>query len=84
MGEQLEVVVAARGGDIGHVHIADAPDRHEPGTGAIDWTHVFALLCEQGYRGRIGLEYVPLASTEDTLAALQRVATEGEARRHHA
>jgi hydroxypyruvate isomerase len=41
-------------------------------------------LSDQGYGGRIGLEYVPLASTEDTLAALQRVVTEDEARRHRA
>jgi hydroxypyruvate isomerase len=84
MGEQLEAVLGTRVAEVGHIHIADAPGRHEPGTGAIDWTHVFAWLDEQGYRGRIGLEYAPLASTGDTLAALRGVMDEGRARRRRA
>jgi hypothetical protein len=39
---------------------------------AIDWARGFAWLEEQGYRGQIGLEYEPLASTADSLAALRR------------
>jgi hydroxypyruvate isomerase len=71
MGERMEDVLAARLGAVGHVHIADAPGRHEPGTGAIDWTRAFAWLDAQGYDGRIGLEYEPLGSTGDSLAAIR-------------
>lgn len=50
---------------IGHVQIADAPGRHEPGSGSLDWEAVAAAL--EGYAGAIGLEYVPTASTTDGL-----------------
>jgi hydroxypyruvate isomerase len=72
MGEDVELVLRSRIGDVGHIHIADTPGRHEPGTGTIDWTRVFASLSGQGYAGRIGLEYLPLASTTDSLAAVRR------------
>ena len=37
--------------------LADAPDRHEPGTGAIEWTAFFAVLADSGYDGTVGLRY---------------------------
>ncbi|GAA3739913.1 hydroxypyruvate isomerase family protein [Leifsonia bigeumensis] len=42
---------------IGHIQIADAPDRTEPGTGELSWRHVFRQLKQIGYRGWIGCEY---------------------------
>ena len=52
---------------IGHVQIADAPDRHEPGTGGIDFPRLFRRLDELDYTGWIGCEYSP---SGDTLAGL--------------
>jgi hydroxypyruvate isomerase len=52
---------------IGHVHVADVPDRHEPGTGEINYERVLDALTEQGYKGRVGLEYTP---STDTLSSL--------------
>ena len=54
-------------GRIGHVQIADAPDRHEPGTGEIDFRYVLGELAAAGYDGAIGLEYRPSGRTEDSL-----------------
>lgn len=53
---------------IGHVQIADSPDRHEPGTGEIRYTYVLRKLVEVHYNGWIGLEYEP--SGVDTLRSL--------------
>jgi hydroxypyruvate isomerase len=52
---------------IGHVQIADSPDRHEPGTGEIAYDFVLRELDALGYTGYVGLEYRPSARTEETL-----------------
>lgn len=52
---------------IAHVQIADDPGRHEPGTGAIDYSLVFQTLERAQYAGWIGCEYVPSSTTEDSL-----------------
>lgn len=51
-------------GQVGHLQIADVPDRHEPGSGEIHWPHVLALVDElshgpSGWRGWVGCEYIP-------------------------
>ena len=57
-------------GWIGHIQIADAPERHEPGTGEIHFPHVLTALDTLGYQGYIGLEYNPTASSEQSFAWL--------------
>ncbi len=44
---------------VGYVQIADVPGRHQPGTGEINYTRVFAALDDMGYDGPIGLECWP-------------------------
>jgi len=53
---------------IGHIQFADAPGRHEPGTGEIDFAHIRQAAEQAGYRGYIGLEYIPLAKGAAALA----------------
>jgi hydroxypyruvate isomerase len=48
---------------IGHIHIADHPGRHEPGTGNLPIAEFIAGLDHAGYNGFIGLEYSPAADT---------------------
>ena len=55
-----------------HVQIADVPGRHEPGTGQQPIPEFLAELDEVGYQGAVGLEYRPLASTDEALAWLPR------------
>lgn len=56
------------GARIGHYQIADAPDRHEPGTGEIDYRYVLAEIDASGYQGFVGLEYKPSGGTEESFA----------------
>jgi len=72
MGERPNEVLAGRGHLIGHVHVADAPGRHEPGSGSIDWPTCMAALRAENYAGPIGLEYRP---TGDTVASLRLART---------
>ena len=54
-------------GRVGHIQIADVPARHEPGTGEINWAHIFQTIdqvsAECGWDGWIGCEYNPLDAT---------------------
>jgi hydroxypyruvate isomerase len=59
---------------ISHIQIADNPGRHEPGTGEINYTYLFAYLDRIGYSGWIGCEYKPAAKTEEGLLWLTAVA----------
>jgi hydroxypyruvate isomerase len=73
MGEVPAAVVGDRADLIGHVHVADVPGRHEPGTGTVDWGQAIAWLRASGYDGRIGLEYMPSRSTVESLSYLQGI-----------
>ena len=52
---------------VGHVQIADNPGRNEPGTGEINYPHIFSLLDKVGYTGWVGCEYFPSTTTEASL-----------------
>lgn len=83
-----EDLAEAVGGDIalvGHVQVADAPGRHEPGTGTIDWERQFRTLRDLGYTGRFGMEYTPTTETVASLAAVEEIAerVDGRVPRSH-
>ncbi len=74
-GEDPVTVLPAVVDLVAHVQIADAPGRGEPGTGAIDWPAMFALLDAVGYVGAVGIECYPtVPSTADALAFVREVA----------
>jgi hydroxypyruvate isomerase len=52
---------------VGYVQVGDVPDRHEPGSGAIEWAAFFAALTDSGYDGSVGLRYEPRAGTFEGL-----------------
>ena len=74
MEGELAATIAAHLPRIGHIQLADNPGRHEPGTGEINYAFLFALLDRLGYAGYVGCEYKPLATTEEGLNWLDRVA----------
>jgi hydroxypyruvate isomerase len=52
---------------IGHIQLADVPDRHEPGTGEIHYDFLLGHLDRIGYAGWVGCEYNPIADTVEGL-----------------
>ena len=53
---------------IGHMQLADVPERHEPGTGEINFDYLLRHIDRIGYTGWIGCEYNPLGDTVEGLA----------------
>lgn len=62
--------IRAYGRQFGHVHVADAPGRHEPGTGEINYRAVYRCLEEVGYQGLIGYELFPQTTTAGAVRAI--------------
>jgi hydroxypyruvate isomerase len=71
-GDDLDAAIAAHTDVTGHVQIADAPGRGEPGSGQLDLDRYLLALQDRGYRGWVSLEYKPTTSTEASLAWLPR------------
>jgi 2-dehydrotetronate isomerase len=68
---RFDLLWAAKNADrIGHVHIADHPGRHEPGTGVLAFERILSALRAGGYAGAMGFEYVPSAATSTSAAFL--------------
>ena len=55
---------------IGHFHVADAPGRHEPGTGKVDYVKIIDEIEKLSYNGYIGLEYRATKPDSETLGFL--------------
>jgi hydroxypyruvate isomerase len=69
-GDDVTAAITDYGNRIGHVQIADAPGRGEPGTGEIPLRTYLEQLAAQGYQGYVGLEYK--ATKPDTFEWLPR------------
>jgi len=64
--------------EIAHVHVAGHPGRHEPDNGEINAPFLYATLDRAGYKGRIGLEYMPVRDPMEYLHFLARIAGTGK------
>ena len=51
---------------IGHIHVADVPGRHEPGTGEINYANVLKALQDNRYPGYVGFEFKSTKSDRQT------------------
>jgi len=58
---------------IAHIQLADNPGRNEPGTGEINYAHLFKFIDRIGYKGWIGCEYKPATNTEAGLGWIKEL-----------
>jgi hydroxypyruvate isomerase len=71
-GLDVQQEIAKHAERLAHVHIADFPGRHEPGSATIDFDELELALREANYDGFLGCEYTPAESTEAGLGWLRR------------
>lgn len=69
-GVDLLALIGGGAERIGHVQLADAPGRGEPGTGATALDAIGEALTAAGYRGTVAAEYKPTGETRSTLGWL--------------
>jgi hydroxypyruvate isomerase len=69
-GDDVDGVIADHVSRVGHVQIADAPGRHQPGTGALPLDRQLRSLEVGGYAGWVGLEYEPSGRSADSFSWL--------------
>jgi len=67
MEGNLIATIRANADVIYHVHIADVPGRHEPGTGEINYRNVLRAIDQTGYERWCGLEFKPSVSSQEAL-----------------
>jgi hydroxypyruvate isomerase len=53
--------------EVGLIHVADVPGRHEPGTGEVNFGNVYRRLGKLGYKGVIAMEFYPTGDVVETL-----------------
>lgn len=73
-GLNVEQEIAKHAALLAHVHIADHPGRHEPGSATVDFDKAELALRKANYDGFLGCEYSPIGSTEAGLGWLHRKA----------
>ncbi|HET7645930.1 MAG TPA: TIM barrel protein [Candidatus Limnocylindria bacterium] len=66
--DDVPAAIRRANGRIGHLQVSDAPGRHEPGSGALDWPAIGRALADAGYAGPVALEYVPLRDPAEVAA----------------
>lgn len=67
--------LAANIANVGLIHVADVPGRHEPGSGEIHFAAVYRRLAELHYDRWIAMEYYP---NGDVVASLTRARREAQ------
>ncbi len=75
-GEDPATELANAAGFVKYVQLADAPGRHEPGSGDVDWPAQLAVLRASGYDGPIGLEYFPAVESAKSTEYIRSVAAD--------
>ena len=52
---------------VGLIHVADVPGRHEPGTGEMNYCNIYRALGKLRYKGVIAMEFYPTGEAVETL-----------------
>ena len=67
MGENHRAFFERYAENVGHIQVAEAPGRHQPGTGRIDVVSILNAIGVSGYKGWLGAGYGPSVATLESL-----------------
>jgi hydroxypyruvate isomerase len=67
---------------VGHIHAADVPGRHQPGTGEINYANVLRQVSQAGYSGYLGLEFQPSGDSFHSLQAITEIVDQVNRQEH--
>jgi len=70
MNENIIAFINKHTDKIAHIQFADNPGRGQPGTGKIDFYHLFNTIQQSKYSGWVGAEYKPTFNTNKSLSWL--------------
>ncbi len=59
---------------IGLIHVADVPERHEPGTGEINYANIYRKLAQLNYRYKVAMAFRPIGDAVAALCAAREMA----------
>ena len=57
---------------VGLIHVADVPGRHEPGTGEINYMNIYRTLARLNYAGVLAMEFYPTSNAVEMLRRTRR------------
>jgi hydroxypyruvate isomerase len=61
--------------EIGHIHVADVPGRHEPGGGELHYPNIFSTIDDAGYDEIVGFEFTPENDERQAFASIRELVT---------
>lgn len=70
--EDHKLILGKHFDKIGHIQVADSPDRAQPGTGQVNYEFIFNKLENNNYDGYLSMEYKPSPNTTDSLCWLNK------------
>ncbi len=71
MDGHVDECIKHHGNMIGHIQFADTPNRGEPGSGNLNFIHIFDDIKCSHYHGYVAAEYKPTSNTQDSLQWMQ-------------
>lgn len=73
MAQDIEGFLQQHSDKIGHIQLADIPDRGEPGSGKLNFPAVFKAIMASDYEGWLAAEYKPTMETSKSLNWMKRL-----------
>ena len=73
MAQDIEGFLQQHSHHIGHIQLADIPDRGEPGSGKLNFPELFKAIMASDYQGWLAAEYKPTMETSKSLNWMKRL-----------